>query len=258
MEYLSKLIYDFSKNKHIANENFIKSIYEILVENYCLNDYIKYIIISNFNNNSLAYYSPEEKIIYVNFQKLIYTVGNTITRTYNTNDYNEQVLCLNLYVLNIILHEIEHARQEKNINNNITEETNILSLSGNYEKILKKLNVYTDVAYYTNPSERQAELVSLKTVLNITNYFNNTNLTNHIEKRLLINTIKNYKISKNKIICPIDLFLNCCNNYFDIFDLLNIINNTEVLSENTDKNLELGLAVPINELKEKRKKLTLL
>ncbi len=257
MQELAKFLYSFSKNKKISDEYFIGSIGRMLIDNYNLNDYVERIIISNFNKNSLAYYSPEERNIYVNFQKLLYAIGKTIIKTYESDNYEEQILCFNLYVLNVILHEVEHARQIRIIDSDNSVETNLLLLSRVYERFLKNVSAYTEIAYCTNPIERQANLLALKTLFDITETFNNQNLTKFIGKNLLRNTIRNYKIYKNKVISPIDVYMSYCDRYIDATSLRNINDKCTRIIQNSEKQFELGLVTPLNVVREKIKQLTL-
>ena len=67
MEQITRLVYDLSRSGNIADEKIIEKYFEFFSDEYMLDKYLKNVIISNFKNNSLAYYSPDTKTIYINF-----------------------------------------------------------------------------------------------------------------------------------------------------------------------------------------------
>lgn len=259
MDKLSQYIYNYSNKGYLPNEYFINFITEALVGKYSLNQYIKQVIISNFDNNSLAYYSLGDKTIYINFGKLIYSTGIDISSKMKTNSYEEKILAINLYVLKVLLHELEHANQEMKMNNQHEDlETTILKLSNEYEMHLKKLRLnYLDYRklYFTNPLERQAELSALRKVSNLVKDYKCIHLSNLVNKEYLMTSIADYTINDMKCIYPIETYFNFWDKYYDILDS---IKNIPLLGSNIDMRLDLGLRISSNEydkLNEKVRKI---
>lgn len=251
MDDISQFIYDHSNKELVPNEYFINTVFEILIDQYSLKQHIKNIIISNFNNNSLAYYSSDDKTIYINFCKFIYSIGLDLSRKMDTNSYEEKILGMNLFVLKVLLHELEHANQEKKMNNHFNDfEARIFRISSEREMYLKKSQLYNlnyNNLYFRNPMERQAELSALKETLMISKNLEQSILSNLIEREYLITSISDYQLNPPQLIYPIITYLDSWYKCDEIFDCINEI---PLLASNRDLRLNLGLRISTDEYDE--------
>lgn len=156
MENILKIIYDKSKSNRIINLNDIDKILCLLIENYKLQEYILNMSVQQIRSNNLASYSNSnrELIIYSN---VIDIMINNIEENLIINNDFEKNMYKNLLILQILLHEIEHASQEKNFYSQNNLETFILRLS-NFVKDDGNL-------YELNPEERFAEIKSYQEII---------------------------------------------------------------------------------------------
>ena len=256
MEQITRLVYDLSRSEHIADDKVIEKYFEFFSDEYRLDKYLKNVVISNFKNNSLAYYSPDTKTIYINFCKMIYALGLESKQCKYTDTYEDKIMMINLYIVKIIAHEIEHVLQERKINSGIYNiENDILSVANIHEKHLKANGIYKDILYYTNPIERQAELKSLKSILQVANEIDRLNIVNLITNEYLTKTISDYSIEGQQIIYPYQVFFD---KKFDMEYLLNIIRKIEemeILDCNEDLRIDMGLKLTSQEIHKIRRKL---
>lgn len=148
MEYINKIC-DVLKKKQENNELFseqdICQIVKWIVAEEQLQDYVKKI---TFNNalDSNANYSEEDSSISINFQK-------SVKYDNNLND--------NIILINVIFHELAHAKQLKLIesyddNNNLDKERLILEL------ITKKQELYKMKEFFDNNKNEISIKESLK------------------------------------------------------------------------------------------------
>ena len=256
MEQITRLVYDLSRSGHIADEKIIEKYFEFFSDEYKLGKYLKNVVISNFKNNSLAYYSPDTKTIYINFCKMIYSLGLESGQCKYIDIYEEKIMMINLYIVKIIVHEIEHVLQEIKINSKISNiENDILNVANIHEKNLKANGTYKGILYYVNPIERQAELKSLKSILQVANEIDSLNIVNLITSEYLTKTISDYSIEGQQIIYPYQVFFD---KKFDMEYLLNIIRKIEemeILDCNEDLRIDMGLKLTSQEAHKIRKKL---
>ena len=241
MDDISRIIFDISKNHKLIDDIYIDKILEILINENLLGNYVDSVDINEFNTNSLAFYSPIRKVIYINFKKLLYTtaymIGNDKLFSQDDNFY-----LMNLCVLKIILHELHHAKQEKLKNENKKNiESLILINSDNCESYYKKNGLYNGLLYNCNPIERQAELCALLDVVDISKSLNNTRIVSYFKNNYLKKRNQNY--SKYINLYPMLIFFNKMIEN-DKIDYLN-----SSLTENLKKRLELGLKIEKNDYK---------
>lgn len=251
MEELIRIIYNNYKKPHIVKEDFIYDVCEIFSKYYELEKYFKDVVIINAKTPSLAYYSPQLKTIYVNIYKLIKTTGYYIAQNENISIYEEKILAVNLYILKVLLHEIEHIVQERIIRDgqeNIEKE--ILIASFNNEQNLKDNKEYSNKKYYTNPIERQAEIKSLNQINRIANETNNETVFRFFERELLITAMNDYKIGESINVYPYQYFFN---NYKK--EIIKDIEEIQMLKDNYDLRIQLGLAISHREYNVLKRKL---
>lgn len=236
MDDVTKLIYDISSKNKIISECDIDNIYENLIYKYSLDGFVKDINIDNFRINSLAFYAPLEKKIYINYKIMVYTVVNYIKKNNELFHSNDNFYLMNLYILKILLHELKHVKQEKLINADNSIETQILIKSNQCEEFYKQNKVYTKLLYDCNPIERQAELFALISTIDVSKELSNNRLIDFFKKEYLKKRIQNYNLDSVDGYPAYIYFKNFLNNndinYFDNFYKFDI-----------NKRLELGLAI---------------
>lgn len=131
-EEILRLIYNYSSNGKIADNYFIEKIVNIIVHYEQLNKYInkiEYIPINNFDKSSVAGYKYSEKKVIIFYKEL----NNYINMKKSTDvlvSQNEQLFYKNIEIVDCILHELEHAKQSKIMENDNTLESDILKLTG--------------------------------------------------------------------------------------------------------------------------------
>ena len=256
MEQITRLVYDLSSSGHIADEKVIEKYFQFFSDEYRLDKYLKNIVISNFKNNSLAYYSPDTKTIYINFCKMIYSLGLESKQCKYTDTYEDKIMMINLYIVKIIAHEIEHVIQEIKVNSEISNiENDILSVANTHEKYLKENGTYKGILYYTNPIERQAELKSLKSILQVANEINSLNIINLITNEYLTKTISDYNIEGQQIIYPYQVFFDKRFNMEYILNIISEIEEMEIFNCNEEFRIDMGLKLTSQEIHKIRRKL---
>jgi len=240
MRNLIKIIYDYSKKGKVVNKDFIYHALNTLINEKFLNDYVLRIKILNFNRAVLATYCETSKTIYVNYQKLIYCVSTYISSNVNVLNYQDRFLIVNIYILKILLHELEHVIQVKKIDISKNSESKLLLISNEWEQILKneEMKKYNQQLYEVNPLERQATLISYKKIREACQEIENKNAIIFFKKEYLSYAFKNYISAKNMFPAKI---------YFANFPDKNLIKKTIELFEKEKFNLRFDLGLNISE-----------
>ena len=112
-EKLAKLVYDYIKEGRNLDMDFISKVTEIAVDSRDLGDYVlQEMFINAPESNSVAVYLPDTK-------KIIFNIAG-VNRAEELADFysdlfeqEENVVSFNLTIAQWILHEVEHAWQEK-------------------------------------------------------------------------------------------------------------------------------------------------
>ena len=128
MESILKIIYDKTIDNKILDLKDIENILEILVIEKNLNDYILNINIQQIRSNNLASYSSYTKEITV-YTEMINKMVKDIEKSILNISVFETTLYKNLSILQILLHEVEHANQQKIAYHDNTLEALIIRLS---------------------------------------------------------------------------------------------------------------------------------
>ena len=118
MEGILKIIYDLSIKDSLLSINDIDKIIDNLINKKNLEKYILNIDVQRMRSNNLASYSINDKKIII-YSNIIKKMVKDIKFNLNCNDPVTKNMYINLSILQIILHEIEHANQEKIINNKL-------------------------------------------------------------------------------------------------------------------------------------------
>ncbi len=197
MQEITRYIYDFSKCGCLANETFIRKNIEYFLEYYQLNNFVAKIFIGDYNQDFLARYFCESKKLYINYRRLLYSVVSYISNFSSLYDYNEIMLMTNLYISYILIHELKHIIQDKKMQLEGSEEAELLVVSQEWEYQLKLKTLYNNVLYRQNPIERQADIFSLKKIIEICNLINNKKIYKFYSKKLLERSFEDYERKSN-------------------------------------------------------------
>ena len=112
MEKVLKIIYNKSINNKIIDINDIDKILELLINEKQLNNYVLNIDVQSIRSNNLASYSSHSKKITIYSYTIELMLKNIENNILNISDF-EKILYKNLSLLQVLLHEIEHANQER-------------------------------------------------------------------------------------------------------------------------------------------------
>lgn len=238
-EELLNIIYTYTINKKVPDDNFIDSIISIIIKEEKLIEYVKDIDY-NYQNIALASYFYESRILKFNINKMIKDYSDIYKihkRIYDTSsDYFDKYLFICLSVLEVIFHEIEHVIQNKKANT-LPQDS--------FERKLIEIN---NIAIEVYPSvykkhhdlfsiEREANIIScnkIRTFLDMseitTKYF--MNIFNSKYNRL----IKEY-YSKNS--CPLLELLTITGGKISYSGISITRNNTNKILMKTKRNLSL-------------------
>jgi len=182
---------------------------------------------------------------------------NDIENTIKTNNTFEIFLYKNLSLLQVILHELEHANQEKIRYTNNTLEAFLLRIS--------QFVLENDLLYEYKPEERFAEIKSFDDIITLFNMLEikNFNLSSILKTDKLQRELRGYHFKNNKINIPLFTYFILGNkesllNAFDWY-LSDYNKCLEQVSEEYDFNQRLfyGFPISINEYAESTKRLVL-
>ena len=166
VENILKIIYDKSFNNKIIDINDIDKILELLINEKQLNNYILNIDVQPIRSNNLASYSNYSKKITIYSHTIELMIKNIESNILNISNF-EKTLYKNLSLVQVILHEIEHANQEKISYIENTLEAFIIRMAYTVD------NSYFESLYEYSPQERLAEIKSYREVISLTSYIKN-------------------------------------------------------------------------------------
>ena len=193
MDELAKLINDYSLSKHFADEMFVYNVCNILINKYEIFSYVKNIDIRKEEHPDCfgEYYDNLNKVnIYLDY---IISEYSKLSLRFSLKDF-EYYYYINLNVLKIIIHELNHAKQYKKLNSNINDE----------ETFLYKICTRT---YIIDPMERMAEFKSLSNTRKL--ILNNDIIPQKINNIFsLTQTNLILKVHKNEYLSPTIKFLD--------------------------------------------------
>ena len=184
MEYISKFIYDYSINNKVANESFIKDIFDMFLTSQNINEKYNVQLANSDNCTFFIRYYPSKKSVMINFKSLLIMIYN-IVKKHEDLSSTDKVLLFNLILSEIERHEIEHIIQDIKMNNEDSTFSNILIKSNEYENILKTNDKYDLLKYRTNPIERDAKLKSLFDIYLVTIFYENNKIIDFFKNDLL-------------------------------------------------------------------------
>ncbi len=217
-----KIIFDKSVNNSIIDFYDIDKIIDIITNKKSLHKYISYAEFSGDFINNLGSFDINNKKITLYSHMIKEMVQDIESDLKNISDF-EKRLYENFMILQIILHEVEHANQYKIIDEDNTLESFLLRLSFNIDENLK------DGSYDLCPEERLAEIKSFDEIISLITLFDGKyiNLLNIVNADLLKRMMNGYHYHNEALNIPInDYFFNCNKkNYMFSFDYLNKIKN---------------------------------
>lgn len=233
-----KLIYDYSINGKLVDKKFIYKIIEIVVSKKSLNYYVRSVQFTN------ELYKNDYKVTSAIYDTLSMTIlidYESIQIVMEDNSFYDQLFCTleqimfrNLTITQIILHELEHAFQNKQFDDKFDNsiEAKLVKASLVLDEVIKnpgflpailngKIPVQDFIAYmkqnkklyykyyHLNPTERLAQVNSIETILHSIESIkeNIPNLYEFILASLIEEMLKGYKDSWKKGICPTQVYL---------------------------------------------------
>ena len=250
MENILKIIYDKTLNNSILNLKDIEKILELLVIEKELNNYILNINVQNIRGINLASYSNYTKKITIYADMIHQMIDDIENSILNINDF-EITLYKNLSILQVLLHEIEHANQQKIAYNENSLEALIIRLS-----YLVK-NGYDEKLYEYCPEERLAEIKSFEEIISLIGNINNklTVLPDIIETEKLKRQLGGYHYRNFFVSVPIvDYFT--IGNKKDLLAALELSSNIQEKYELNDR-FKFGFPISVSEYSISMKKLIL-
>ena len=220
-------LYNYYKaNKHIGKD-YVEKVVNLSVDYYNLGNYVKKVAFMEenpANKNSLAGYAYTDKCI------ILFT-GKLAEMVLEREDYipnNQLLLCKNIRITQSILHEVEHAKQAKRMEEMKDDLSEILKVTGTSksQEIIKErlkslgLGASTikvilndklktcDTYYNYAPHERLAEINSNEKVLELINPIKNIipEIYDRITFGFTSNRVRGYKYN-NGLISPTIFYL---------------------------------------------------
>ena len=258
MENILKIIYDKSVNDRILDLEDIEKILEILVIDNDLNDYILNLNFQPIGSNNLASYSSKKRNITVYIKTINEMIKNIEENILNVSNL-EKTLYKNLSILQIILHEVEHVKQEKKLYLGSNLETFILRISRLiYSKDIEKLYEYS-------PNERFAEIKSFEQIIKLLYELksNIENLQNILSIEKLQRLLRGYHYSNYSVNSPLITYFKLGNNEkllssFEWYNIKYEVTINKVVSlYSLNERLKYGFPITTNEYKENMKFLVL-
>lgn len=217
MEKILKLLYDKSIKNNIINLGDIIEITEYLINYKRLDDYIVDLDIKSLQKNKLASYSVLSKKIMIYVDTVELMMNDIEENILIANDF-EKSLYKNLSIIQVLLHEIEHANQQKLAYKDNSLEALIIRMS--YNCNLNSL--YNEKLYEYCPEERFAEIKSFNGLTTLIEpissklYFIPEIMKAETSQRML----RGYHYNKRKVISPFINYFKLANKeeYLNFFD----------------------------------------
>lgn len=245
MENILKIVFDKANNNEILNLKDIEKILELLVVEKSLNEYILNIDVKLIESNNLASYSHYTKKITIYTKTIDQMVKDIDNNILNISKF-ETTLYKNLSILQVLLHETEHANQQKIAYHNNNLEALIIRLSYLVN------NGYDEKLYEFCPEERLAEIKSFEEINTMISYINNKLdlLPNVIETEILKRQLGGYHYKNNFVSVPIVEYFTIGNKekFLEPFDLSKATLNKYTLNDRYKygfpiSNIEYGTAM---------------
>lgn len=254
-----KLIYDYSTNGELVDRKFVDKIIEIVVSKKSLDDYVRsvqhtYKLPKDDQGVVCAVYDSLNRELLIDYTSMLIVVGHL-------GYYNqlfvplEIIMSKNIKLTQIILHELEHAYQNKQ-KDNMSDD----SIEAKLTRVCFNIDFSLSLKLYDYvPTERLANVYSFLTILNSIEPIKESipNLHEFIQASLIEELLTGYNESLDKGYWPLELFLSKIGQRkvwteFDFYD-----QNVDRLIKNVSdkytfaKSLALGLPVNCDEFNKK-------
>lgn len=261
-----KLLYNYSIKEKVIDANFISRIFNSVIDNYNIKDYLNSFYIIN-NEDTVGAYNEKEKTIKINLHKLnkLCFIDGCTLGLYGV----QNTFFINIQILICLFHELEHARQ-----NSLLFKANTYSMLLYYGKIFSNqliantffnsfdktiddeyLKALYDKTYDYNPCERGAYIISNETIYNIIKKERviASIIKEDVKSNVYTTSLSGYKYKNNVIVPPSYTFLkeigkdNYWNNLFFVGK-----NNKETLKNiklvySLEDRLKCGFPISISE-----------
>lgn len=287
-----KLVYNYSKEKRIADKQLIYQLITILSTHYQLTQYIKEL---EFYDELLFEINDQIITIAYNYltKKITISMEGIKIIAQKKTQHNQTMLSeietyfyYNLLITQAIIHDIEHIIHERNIDKNNSDlETQLIKICTQDNRRIKQLshlfqetkedyyqqeiNILTNKYikhYQYNPSERLAQISSLQLIIKIIDPLKKEipNLYRLETIYLLQEMIKGYKIFLFYMESPTLKYLSKMDYLSDLKNLAFYHTNTKKLESNIintlskEERVNLGLSITSDEYKFLKRNLYLL
>lgn len=251
MDRIISLIYEKSLNGEILSLDEVALMSEIIVKERELEEYVKDFYFTNSKwFKSLAAYDPVTRYI-------LFSPSNVVSdlRYFNENivnfNYYDRILYINITLLHIVLHEIEHASQKKMMENSKDFESLMLKFAS-----LVKPEYQYDL-YAQSISERLAETKTydeIKKYLEILSIENLDKLIDIVESEKLAILLDGYLYREGELNIPFKDYFILGKREDILEDVEEIINDTKSLPH--EQRFKYGLHITDEEY-HKAKRLNL-
>lgn len=183
--------------------------------------------VTDSNDIEFARFNVSKSVMLFNYNNLVLS-ANKFSKYYNFEDISEFNEFVNLFLLQVMYHEIIHIIQNCHTNDKILQYATLR------ENKLKEMSEYNKFKYLNNPIERQANISSLTFLIQNVDCSNTNNL-------ILMNKLSNYLLFGYNNCCPIYEYFNGSDHFEHIVELSSEINDFE-------RKLEYGCDLSQSEL----------
>ena len=290
-----RTIYDYSVNGKAIDNKFIEHIIAVVVHYNNLHDYVRFLNFSDEKINDknhdmirVAEYNLIDRFVNVNINGVNQYL-EMYTKYYgkHLNDVEKLFFGSNL-IVQILLHELEHASQNKVYNSSKdTTDANLIRIgfsnayiyknstqliqklenkgynsSQIYSYLQEQLQLYKKYYKY-NPTERMAQIKSYNMMNEIFEpiYDSVPNICLYNSCCMLENSILGYAQDKNRLVSPTEIYINGMG-YQDAWEKFDFYNSdTGIMDNNVLKSIPnssrflYGLPVTMSEYQERQKTL---
>lgn len=252
MSKILEFIDSSTTGKLLLNRDFSIKLYHFLRSLYSVENYVKNVELRDtFYSPYFAYYIPELKKLYINFEKTM----DDINRFIGSLDLEEQdkTFATSLCLFHVINHEFKHICQEKLKDEQPNSlESRLLVLSNEAEKRYASEGILF-YKYQIDPIERQAELSSLIELISMAKSRKLFALVKEMEKRYQEDAKAGYHGYLHEY--PAKTFIE----FSEVIDckikpLFEELDEFPVTSDNLDYRIELGLRTNTDEYNKLLKK----
>ena len=261
-----KLLYTYSLNKKIFDQNVLQILYQIFINNYYNIEKSLHSIEVVEDPKIDALYRTESKKIVLNINKIVAEMSTNIPKL--KLDNQEAIYYQNIMILLCLFHELEHSRQavvsqdKKTLYQLLIYYGKSLGLSSQNQpstsKYANQKKQLYEKTYQYNPCERDAYIYSAKEVLEIIAKEEtiSTNIQKYIEYLFIKFSLSGYIAPKEKIISPTETFLTMIGKRdiwqeMPFYSNLDLVLYSRVKARYTlEERLRYGLPISINEYKQ--------